>query len=161
MQLSTAIFMGRHTIERPIPGCIDACAIPMALNSIGVKMDFSSSETVWMCYRAMGEHWPWLNKMEGNSFPFCESGGFNTHFGAGSSVCGLVPHVFDFHVSEGQITLEQMCDFIRSIEPPEDTDPADEQPEITLKQHIDFEMRLNREGKDLGGYPDPVEERFA
>lgn len=117
MRLSEAIFMGRHTIDRPLAGCIDACAIPMALNAAGVKMDIEATDGIFRCYAALAEEWPWLNKMSGTHCPFCKP--YCHEFGSGSAIRGIVPHVFDNHVCTKQITLEQMCDWLRTIEPDE------------------------------------------
>jgi|GEM_PF-4481902 hypothetical protein len=59
-------------------------------------------------------------------------------------------HIFDTHVMEReQWTYEQLVDYVRSIEPAEETSapesvPGDEQEEIP---------------EDLGGYRDPAEDR--
>ena len=118
MRLSEAIMLGRHTIQSPECGNINACAIPMALNSVG--RDLLYCEDGNLPYATITEQWPWLEEIADNGggvkCPCCPS------------VLGyseIVWHPFDCHVMGNfpnypRLTLEQMCDWIRSIEPAEE-----------------------------------------
>ena len=116
LPLSVAILLGRHTIEHPNACDIEACAIPMALNAVGIS---SAGEDVFdrliTPYHTLTDYWPWLCGKQ-IECPWC-----HTDIGGGAIMgAAVVFHPFDHHVSNGEITLEQMCDWIRSIEPAEE-----------------------------------------
>lgn len=129
MRLSEAIMLGRFTIDSPVQGDVSACAIAMALNAVGRYRDDSIVDWVSPRYQAMGELWPWLDDMKGKPCPFNTKHGL---LGTSEMCSGLVPHLFDYHVSLGTMTLEEMCDYIRSIEPAEAEAPPAEQPRETV-----------------------------
>lgn len=129
MRLSTAILLGRHTIEKCVAGEIGACAIPMALNSVGRKPfgaphgDPLEKTTLQQLerlpnndYHQLIEEWQWL-MFSHPDCPVCNVPLNGTQ---------IVFHVFDYHVMagfNGTITIEQMCDWLRTIEPAEADEP--------------------------------------
>lgn len=116
MRLSEYILLGRHTIEKPKPNDITACAITMALNAAGRTCTPSIDDpNGFKAYESLIRQWPWLTKTAAQC-PWCDLDLSAPDLGASQ----IVYHPFDIHVmSRKQITLEQMCDWIRSIEPPE------------------------------------------
>lgn len=126
MRLSIGIMMGRHTIENPVGGILDACAIPMALNSVGRKLLGAPDRGITIFeaelypgndYSQIVEEWPWLIGFK-TQCKWCDDGCilYGTQ---------IIFHPFDTHVMRnGTITLEQMCDWIHSIEPAEPEESA-------------------------------------
>lgn len=102
MQLSDAVRLGSLLMLEPRAGRSDRCAVGMALLANGIKPlgYFSEYGTLMLLY-------PWL----GMIFPcrWCYS--------APTYHCVLA-HPFDSHVMTGQITIDEMCGWIASIEPP-------------------------------------------
>jgi hypothetical protein len=114
MRLATAIRMGSLATEIPVRGDVETCAIGMACRAVGKWQPRSVKATlpyideeVAMNYATLLAQWPWLNNVR-----------------VGCRFCGeslsreyTVFHLFDWHVVDGEITIEQMCDFIDSIDP--------------------------------------------
>ena len=117
MRLSDAIAMGRVlVIPRPEVILIDrehGCALGMGLAGSGfLATDFDIRGT--KPYEALVKNWPWLES-EAGSVP-CQCGflGRTWHF-------DVIGHIFDSHVvGDGRWTLDQLIDWIRSVEPAED-----------------------------------------
>jgi hypothetical protein len=151
MKLSEAILLGRHTIENPRAIDVEACAIPMALNAIGksFKMDESESFPERPFYRAVAEEWPWLANN-----PICCPWCSVQLGGEDLSGTAIIFHPFDKHVMFGEITLEQMCDWIATIEPaeitaqePHDPDGEEDETESDEQPIGDYENSLNIHGQ--------------
>lgn len=96
MKLSTAMMLGSTTCKM-LPGNMNSCAFGAALNALGVPQE----EPSYMRYTPLRKHWPWLTEDESRlSEPAKEIYGR-----------------FDFNVCQGLMTLEQLVDYVRSIEP--------------------------------------------
>jgi hypothetical protein len=102
MRLSTAIMLGRTTIAELTVYKLDGCALGMAANAAGIERD----------YLSIGIRWPWLGDII--RCPFVGAQGYGMV---------IVAYVFDCHVMRlKEWTMEQLCDWVRSVEPP---DPED------------------------------------
>lgn len=102
MRLSEAIMLGSTTCKME-PLNINSCAYGCALNALGVPKDESVGVDGEHLYRyvALKKIWPWTADAE-----------------VGMSDLGVsVYQKFDSEVCEGEITLEQLADYVRSIEP--------------------------------------------
>jgi hypothetical protein len=120
MRLSDAIAMGR-VLLKPVGGTtFDAdgkggCAIGMALKARGF-------DTRGLVFNPLAEYWDWTTGWPlGMMLPCgCHSEGYNS----GNNVGMVIAHIFDFHVMGGAHplwTLDQLIDWVRSIEPTEAT----------------------------------------
>ena len=117
MRLSEAIALGRTTIEKFIAAELNGCALGMAANAIGIKKD----------YCQLYEAWPWLGAMEFSRCPV--DGCPHPSFMAPAHRIG---HLFDAHVvcvgePFTRWTLDQLIDWVRSVEPNEDASESAEQ----------------------------------
>jgi hypothetical protein len=125
MRLSTAIALGRTVIEQTDPHSFCGCALAMGLLGVGkepcvadLKQPFSikaaQASLVWRQTQCIV--WPWLN--ENRPFP---EGLLSTNGVAASCelpALNLVSDLF-FAVERKKITLDQLIDWVRSVEPPE------------------------------------------
>lgn len=108
MKLSEAIMMGRHLVDRPRAFNLSTCALGMALGADGYEL----REDMGTCqdYQHIIQRWPWLETLIVKC-PAC------------SKECmryGAITHVFDAHVMTNKtMTLEQLCDWVKSVEPAE------------------------------------------
>lgn len=111
MRLSEAILLGSTSV-RPLAGRMIkfqngetfGCALGMACTAAAVPF-FQSQEFY--------DEWPWLK----NHFTLPCCGGQTEYFGS-----SVIVHVFDYHIMEvnkPHWTLEQLVDWVRSVEPPE------------------------------------------
>lgn len=122
MKLSLAIATGR-TVLTPYAGYFLArgqrgCALGMAGIADGLALVEEGPRVAIENYKAIETHWPWL-KTEGPKCPVC--GNSSNHF-----YTDLIAHIFDAHVAgiKSEWTLDQLIDWIRSVEPAE---PATEE----------------------------------
>lgn len=100
MRLSEAIMLGSATC-RLVSGDIDSCAIGCALNAEGVARGGRER------YHAASRNWPWIGTIiDGGSGRFYIP-----------EAMGNITRRFDNFVCEGTMTLEQLADYVRSIEP--------------------------------------------
>lgn len=116
MRLSDAIATGRVLVEHK-GGNIAGCAIGMALAS-GGGADYM--------FQGLGDMWHWtiqavVDRPCGNCGGFFNNDdGMMVMHGAGFS--GALAHMFDVHVmQEKDWTLDQLIDWVRSVEPNEPT----------------------------------------
>ena len=130
MRLSDAIALGR-TCVRPIPNEIfdgdgGGCAIGMALAANGV------TERGLDDLRIL---WPWTAEYE--RIPRFTCGCANTAPTWCNSVGTAIAHIFDDHIfGHRDWTLDQLIDWVRSVEPAEEieiTDQAAEQQAVTVQ----------------------------
>jgi len=126
MRLSEAIRLGSLCMERPAGGDTRTCAIGMALLALG-KQPLGPQEHGNQDYHMLISVYPWLKDM----CPKCPWCCF--------SVTGteLIFHPFDWHVMDplnpSPITIEQLCDWIATLEPEEAATEAPETvPELAL-----------------------------
>lgn len=118
MKLSDAIRLGSLLVAEPQAGDIDACAVTMAVLATG---GCQSDKTY---YTDLNEQWPWLAQTiidcpcENKHRMTLRSDG-KLH---GSAIV-FIP--FDEHVmGDKSMTIEQLADWIASIEPEEAESPA-------------------------------------
>lgn len=110
MKLSEAIFLGSTTMQCRGGGgrgvATAGCALEMALSAVGRSdLPWTSTDSVW----------PWLQQPAQSNCHCIDLVAVNTYF-------EVVWHLFDTHVIDGAwpaMTLEQLCDWVRSVEPPE------------------------------------------
>jgi hypothetical protein len=113
MKLSTAIRMGSLLIENPQAGNVRACAITMACLSMGCTQ-------VLDYYWYVAKTWPWVITAK----VVCPCG--KKHWPSlhdDDSLYGteVIWGPFDHHVmGDRTMTIEQLADFIASIEPEEE-----------------------------------------
>lgn len=124
MKLSEAVRLGSLLVPEPQAGNVQACAITMAALATGFKMAEHPLHGDWYGYIA--QRWPWTITAKAA----CPCG--KLHLPARSNSDGLLHGSeviwgpFDEHVaiaSSHQMTIEQLADWIASIEP-EETDEA-------------------------------------
>jgi hypothetical protein len=108
MRLSEAIALGRTML---IPGLnvfknrTKGCALEMAMAAIGSSRSWNSAEKTW----------PWLNKERISPLPCaCPERWYRV-----KQFKRCVIHIFN-HVICGEITFDQLIDWVRSVEPAED-----------------------------------------
>lgn len=105
MRLSEAIALGRTTIPRLISANLEGCAMGMAANAVSCGLS----------YLALSKVWPWLY---GKSFrcPQCDERGED-------NAMNIIVHLFDHHIMwNPDLTLDQLIDWVRSVEPQETTE---------------------------------------
>jgi hypothetical protein len=116
MRLSDAIMLGRVTVDSPKSGDINNCALGMAANACGIKRQYCNIKKLW----------PWLKTdmdFPCNCFP-------NSYINIDSQAAWTkVAHIFDHHVMcLEDWTLEQLVDWVRSVEPGEREEGAKDEP---------------------------------
>lgn len=137
MKLSEAILLGRITIPQMRADDLTSCALGMASNAVGCVP----------IYSAIKDQWPWLR------MPIDVPCKHNVHI---PNAMLLIAHLFDTHVmDEGDMTLEKLVDYVRSIEPAEEIDPE------LSEQYRAEEEAAAEEGAliEASGYQDPAYER--
>ena len=97
MRLSTALMLGVNTCKlKPIR--INSCAFGAALNAEGVPRE--KWYEIGSRYKEIARLWPWTNGEEGMVKPARE-----------------IYKKFDRQVCTGEMTLEELHDYIKSVEP--------------------------------------------
>lgn len=113
--LSTSIALGRILVEKQQRCHLEGCALGMAL----------IANSAAMSYEEIHKLWPWAAEKKYDKCPCeCLCGSF--HFTAAD----IIMHLFDSHVRGNPNlykvwTLEQLIDFVASIEPPLPADPLE------------------------------------
>lgn len=119
MKLSEAIMLGSTTCKM-IPEDINSCALGVACNALGIPVHERASVTMDPCtglgrfaslvikpgfnrYHAVSRLWPWLNEFPG--------------LAAKPNYGQKITRLFDTDVCLGRMTLEQLADYVRSVEP--------------------------------------------
>jgi hypothetical protein len=128
MRLSEAIALGSLTMEKWKAGYLDGCALGMAANAVGCQRD----------YDRLVEKWPWIGgtqRMMLCPVSSCQHVGYgkNSDSVMNLPICTnvmacMIAHIFDYHVMKNDWKLEQLVDWVRSIEPAE----TNEQPEPAI-----------------------------
>jgi hypothetical protein len=108
MRLSTAIILGSSTCLMK-PGDWNSCALGCAANAVGMpqaifnfdnriiyKMPDGHSRREWIL-----NEWPWLRNKDKT----------------GGDFAVRIYMRFDYGVCDGNLTLEQLADFVKSVEP--------------------------------------------
>lgn len=91
MRLSEAMMLGSTTCKM-VPGDWDSCALGCAGNAIGLP----SMRKTGMRIHHIVEAWPWLQRNRSG---------------------GIIADKFDNQVCRGLMTLEQLVDWVRFVEP--------------------------------------------
>lgn len=100
MRLSEAIMLGAATCKMEA-GEISTCAYGVALRAVGGDFEYP--------YSSIMDAWRWTEVW------FKDSDGHNCR--SLSDLARSVWRKFDNEVCDGKITLEQLADYVRSIEP--------------------------------------------
>jgi len=93
MKLSEAMMLGSTTCKM-LPADINSCALGCAGNAVGIPLCVAR-EGGWQRLQAIQDRWPWLS----------------------DSLSEVIWTLFDNHVCCGEMTLEQLVDYVRSVEP--------------------------------------------
>lgn len=102
MRLSEAIMLGATTCQ-PKAGDMNVCVYGMALNANGVPL--AALNYQWDRYLEAARLWPWVYQSRPMPLiPF-------------TALASTVWSMFDNEVCAGKLTLEQLADYVRSIEP--------------------------------------------
>jgi hypothetical protein len=92
MRLSEAMILG-STIVKLQAGCWTTCAIGAAAKAVGIKADRIGH------VEGILDEWPWLEA--NNEAALCE-----------------IATLFDQRVCRGEMTFDELCAYVRQIEPP-------------------------------------------
>ena len=108
MRLSEAILLGATTISLE-PGNIDSCALGSAANAVGLPstsdlIPANPSLSELARYHLIFEEWPWLKNKWG-----MVDHGWEYYLD--------IARKFDTQVCTGKMTIDQLSDYVRSIEP--------------------------------------------
>lgn len=104
MRLSDAMAMGRVTIENLESGQLRGCVLGMACNAVGIKL---INRQPLHAYADIYERWPWLyNRLIWR--------------GAEDEAMGHIYTAFDREVMTGLMTLDELIDWVHSVEPAEE-----------------------------------------
>lgn len=138
MRLSEAIATGR-VLVLPSSGSEwfqdgSGCARGMALEAVGKRLEVTRGQENWKRFLA---EWPWTAELHTKKpcdciFPFS--------FGSASeaTVCGWIVHLFDLHVANTEDwTLDQLIDWVRSVEPAEPAPAESEAKAEVVHAHVD------------------------
>jgi hypothetical protein len=126
MLLSTAIALGRHLIDKPDGYSYCKCAIGMGLAAIGREFHQSGRDSSGLSAKNYAlQEWPWLKTRE---VPTIQRDG---------KTCPGVQAITRafFAVERGEYTLDQLIDWVKSIEPEEEvSEQPSEQPADSLAE---------------------------
>jgi hypothetical protein len=128
MKLSEAMMLGSTTCKMEA-GNWDSCALGCAGNAVGIEqtkypVNSLLPDGVTPPWKAIYNQWPWLEQNREDSSPVnyvMPNGTFETRINYLN--CEFLPaatHIynrFDSMVCKGLMTLEQLVDYVRSIEP--------------------------------------------
>lgn len=135
MRLSDAIAMGRVLVSELKAGSMDGCVLGMAAKAIGTP----TSGNMGDCFSKLERQWPWLR----NEVP---EGVVST---AGNWT-GAIWYRFDIEVMiERTLTLDQLIDWVRTIEPPETVGAAPTNPDQPVLELMHF-SGCNEDGDGSG-----------
>ena len=137
MRLSEAIRLGSLILDKVEGYDTSTCAIGMGLAATGtsimaedlpepprkfIPVPYSALDHDEVNYQRLAALWPWIEQVAPTQCPWCDAvlGKDRSDIEAR---LGFIHHPFDCHVIEGDVTLEQLCDFIRTIEPADQPEP--------------------------------------
>jgi hypothetical protein len=132
-RLSHAIFLGSSLLKARaggFPGDGEGCALQMGIKAVNGNASWLNAYWIW----------PWLRTNLAESPCGCTWG--QTGYATQTPLTAIV-HIFDKHIMDKHImdehmwTLEQLCDWIRSVEPEEVQSPTlvEEKPQKKLECH--------------------------
>lgn len=101
MKLSEAIMLGSTTC-RLEPMNLNHCALGCAANAMGMPKHEPFTKRAWDRVNAIHKEWPWIIR---------SPGGVREEYGF------QITRMFDGEVCLGFKTLEQLVDWVRSVEP--------------------------------------------
>ena len=117
MRLSDAIALGRVLVEKPNHFNYCGCALGMGLSSTGnepcladVETDHGRSQASKLWFDAQLKEWPWLG-----DFMLPPE---NLGYGWPMKVYAIISYLFT-NSQHGEGTLDQLIDWVRSVEPAE------------------------------------------
>lgn len=113
MRLSDAIAMGRVTVEEMQAADITKCALGMACNAVGLDPKMTGED-----YEGVKAVWPWLSTI------------VTAPNGAPNYAITIIWRLFDGRVMAGRMTLDQLIDWVRSVEPSEPEPQQEVVPEL-------------------------------
>lgn len=122
MRLSDAIAMGQGLVGKWEVGDIRHCALGMACNAIGMSHWLEGDGD----YVAIRSNWPWTEQYV--QHPFREEDWKEYE------ALELIYTLFDEKVMTGGMTLNRLIDWVRSVEPPEET--ATESCPVQIEQAV-------------------------
>jgi len=111
MRLSEAIALGRVLITKPDPGNYCGCAIAMALAAKGMQFEFSHD-----AYDAATREWPWITEKLKHNYPLNFT---YIQLPALQTYEAVISRAFS-QVIFKNATMEQLIDWVRSVEPAEE-----------------------------------------
>ena len=118
MRLSDAIALGRLVMTPKITFFTHAdrgCALQMAIKAVGRDENWSGADSIW----------DWLNEKAERP---CRCG--RPWVGQAQSQSQHIVHIFDWHVMRDKTwTLDQLINWVRSIEPPEPEESLSQGPQ--------------------------------
>lgn len=111
--LSQAIRLGSLLVQNPGVGVDSGCAIRMAVMATGDVEPDSIARSGYLfglpVYDALLDRWPWLNCAR-RLCPKCDRKLIGSE---------IIYHVFDIHVMARRMTIDQLADWVATIEPKE------------------------------------------
>jgi len=132
MRLSDAIALGCSVIEKTDPGSYCGCALAMALIAAGrepMKAEFGSG--LWGKFandnweQAAWTEWPWILE------EFDEPDWWENRLGVNTGEQIISSMFFDVH--DKSMSLEQLIDWVRSVEPSEETSTEAQTEEVAVE----------------------------
>jgi hypothetical protein len=109
MRLSDAIATGRVTIEKLEAGLLKSCVLGMALNAIGRSDATDESVPCKVSgYAVIQATWPWTSTRIRHPL-----------WGHYEYAYALIYQLFDDFVMKRRMTLDELIDWVRSVEPAE------------------------------------------
>ncbi len=137
MRLSEEIRLGSLLVQEPTAWDVRACAIGMANLSVGYvangKYDSNAYGQILNRHRWTGD----------SVFP-CPLGCERKEAPLSCSGMSMVHHLFDGHVMQAEMTIEQLVDWVRSVEPPDPSELLKEVDEAVGEhpEHEDVPMDM-------------------
>jgi hypothetical protein len=125
MKLSDAILLG-STMHKLDPACWDGCLLGVSVRAVGATSNFFNDEAQ--------RRWPWMVGKKVAMPDFSRYPHISLEF-------TQVISWLDVEVNDGKVTLEQVVDWVRSVEP-EESKPAEVECEALLTRHAEDEGTL-------------------
>ena len=129
MKLSDAMMLGvsMFRLDPSMWACRDGgCLLGVAGHAAGIKYDFNRGcEEAVDSIRLLRQRWPWVENVFkvpyfARELPILESGNFLHVGGSDNAQADYIISFFANHVKQGTCSIEQVVDWVRSVEPSED-----------------------------------------
>jgi hypothetical protein len=123
MRLSEQILLGRHLVEKPSASDLNACALGMGMKAEGIATEHRGQPN----YRGLVRRWPWLLDDYQEKPCRCITVLDVDDDIKSETYCAAIAHLFDRHIigTAPSWTLEQLVDYVRSVEPEEAPEQAE------------------------------------